>query len=216
MRGAQAPEAHTQKKTLRAAEQDRPEIAAERERYREQIAAISVDRLVFVDESGITTKMTRPHARAPRGQRAYGRCPFGSWQRLTVLGALSTEGIVAVMSIEAATSTPVFLADLEQVLVPELKRRKPDAVVVMDNLRPHKAASVGQVLEAAGFGLIYLPRYSPDLNPIEPGWSKLKARLRAKAARTIEILDAELGSALRAITPPDAKAFFRHAGYALH
>lgn len=216
MRGSQAPEAHTQKKTLRAAEQDRPEIAAERARYREQIAAISVDRLVFVDESGITTKMTRTHARAPRGRRAYGRCPFGSWQRLTVLGALSTEGIGAVMSIEAATSTPVFLADLEQVLVPELKRRKPDAVVVMDNLRPHKAAIVGQVLEAAGFGLIDLPRSSPDLNPIEPGWSKLKTRLRAKAARTIEILDAELGSALHALTPQDAKAFFRHAGYALN
>lgn len=118
------------------------------------------------------------------------------------------------MSIEAATSTPVFLAYLEQ--VPELKRRKPDAVVVMDNLRPHKAAIVGQVREAAGFGLIYLPRHSPDLNPIEPGWSKLKTRLRAQAARTIEILDAELGSALHALTPQDATAFFRHAGYALN
>lgn len=160
--------------------------------------------------------MTRTHARAPRGQRAYGTGPFGSWQRLTVLGALSTEGIVAAMSIEAATSTPVFLAYLEQALVPELKRGKPEAVVVMDNLRPHKADVVGQVLGAAGFGLIYLPRYSPNLNPIEPGWSKLKTRLRAKAARTIEILDAELDSALNAITPQDARAFFRHAGYALH
>lgn len=175
-----------------------------------------MDRLVFVDESGITPKMSRTHARAPQGQRAYGSVPFGSWQRLTVLGALSSEGVVAAMSIEAATSTPVFLAYLEQGLVPELKRVKPDAVVVMDNLRPHKAGAVGQVLAAAGVGLIYLPRYSPELNPIEPGWSKLKTRLKAKAARTLHTLDAELGPALEAITPQDAKGFFRHAGYALH
>jgi transposase len=213
---AQAPQADAQKKTLRAAEQDRPEIAAERERYRQQAAELGASRLVFVDESGITTKMTRTRARAPRGRRALGAAPFGSWHRLTVLGALSTGGVVAAMSIEAATSTPVFLAYLEQVLVPELRRTKPDAVVVMDNLRPHRADAVGRMLEAAGLGLIYLPRYSPDLNPIEPGWAKLKARLRAKAARTTEALDAELGPALGAITARDAEGFFRHAGYALN
>jgi transposase len=123
---------------------------------------------------------------------------------------------VAAMSIEAATSTPVFLAYLEQVLVPELKRTKPGAVVVMDNLRPPRADAVGRMLEAAGLGLIYLPRYSPDLNPIEPGWAKLKTRLRAKAARTTEALDAELGPALGTITARDAEGFFRHAGYALN
>ncbi len=180
------------------------------------MTAIGPERLVFVDESGITTRMTRTYARAPRGKRAYGAVPFGSWQRLTILGALSTRGVVAAMSIEAATSTPVCLAYLEQVLVPELKRVKPDAVVVMDNLRPHKAGAVGQVLAAAGLGLIYLPRYSPDLNPIELGWSKVKTRLRAKAARTLEALDADLGPALDAITPQDAKGFFCYAGYALN
>ena len=216
MQGAQADEAHAQKKTLRAAELDRPGIAAEREAYRQQIAEIGADRLVFVDESGITTKMTRTHARAPQGQRALGAVPFGSWQRLTVLGALSCDGVLAAMSIEAATSTPVFLAYLEQVLVPELKRVKPDAVVVMDNLRPHKSGAVGRVLAGAGVGLIYLPRYSPDFNPIEPGWSKVKTRLRAKAARSIETLNAELGPALDTITPQDAKGFFRHAGYTLN
>jgi transposase len=188
---------------------------AERQRYREQVAEIGADRLVFVDESGITTKMTRSHARALQGRRAYGAVP-GSWQRLTVLGALSSEGVVAAMSIEAATSTPVFLAYLDQVLVPELRRVKPDAVVVMDNLRPHKADAVAKRLEAAGLGLLYLPRYSPDLNPIEPGWAKLKTRLRAKGARTPETLEAELGPALDAITPQDARGFFHHAGYALH
>ena len=94
----------------------------------------------------------------------------------------------------------MFLAYLEQVLVPELKRGKPEAVLVMDTLRPHKAAAVGKVLEAAGLGLIYLPRYAPELTPIELGWSTGKTRLRAKAARTTEILDADLGPALDAIT----------------
>ena len=154
--------------------------------------------------------------RAPRGERAYGAVPFGSWRRLTVLGAISTNGVVAAMNIEAATSTPVFLAYLDQVLVQGLKRVNPDAVVVMDNLRPHRAEAVGATLKAAGLGLIYLPRYSPDLNPIEPSWSKMKTQLRAKQARTIEALDAELGPALDTITPHHAKGFFRHAGYTLN
>jgi transposase len=142
--------------------------------------------------------------------------PFGGWRRLTVLGALSSAGIVATMSIEAATSTAVFLAYLDQVLVPELRRCKPDATVVMDNLRPHKAKAVAAALEKAGLGLLYLPRYSPDLSPIEPGWSKVKTRLRAKAARSLDALDAELGPALDAITPQDAAGWFRHCGYPLN
>ena len=160
--------------------------------------------------------MVRMHARSPRGQRAHGAAPFGGWRRLTVLGALSKEGIVAAMSVEAATSTPVFLAYLEQVLVPELKRCKPEATVVMDRLAPHRAATVAEVLETAGLGLLYLPRYSPDLSPIEPGWSKVKSRLRSNAARTKEALEAELGPALDAITAQDAQGWFRHCGYVLN
>lgn len=120
------------------------------------------------------------------------------------------------MSVEAATSTPIFLAYLEQVLVPELKRRKPDATVVMDRLAPHRAATVAEVLETAGLGLLYLPRYSPDLSPIEPGWSKVKSRLRSNAARTKEALEAELGTALDAITAQDAQGWFQHCGYVLN
>ena len=136
---APAPQAASEKKTLRAAEQDEPEIAAEREAYRQQRGAIPAERLVFLDESGVTTKMARPHARAPRGQRAYGSIPLGSWQRMTVLGALACEGLIFTMSIEASTSTPVLLAYLEQVLVPKLQQVKPNAILVMDNLRPHHA-----------------------------------------------------------------------------
>jgi transposase len=216
LRGAQAPQAASEKKTLRAAEQERPEIAAEREAYRQQMSDMPAERLVFLDESGVTTKMARTHARAPRGQRAYGSIPLGSWQRLTVLGALACDGLVATMSIEASTSTPVLLAYLEQVLVPKLQQVKPDAILVMDNLRPHRATEVRDLLDRAGMGLLYLPRYSPEFNPIEPAWAKVKERLKAKAPRTLEALEAELKPALDTITAKDAKGWIRHAGYALH
>ncbi|MDP8917613.1 MAG: IS630 family transposase [Pseudomonadota bacterium] len=180
------------------------------------MSVLPAERLVFLDESGVTTKMARTHARAPRGQRAYGSIPLGSWQRLTVLGALGCDGLVATMSIEASTSTSVLLAYLEQVLVPALKRTKPDAILVMDNLRPHHATEVQELLARAGIGLVYLPRYSPEFNPIEPAWAKMKERLKAKAARSLEALEAELKPALDTITAKDAKGWFRHAGYALH
>jgi transposase len=171
------------------------------------------ERLVFLDESGVTTKMARTHARAPRGQRAYDCVPLGSWQWLTVIGALACEGLVATMSIEAATSTPVLLGYLEQVLVPKLRQMKPDAILVMDNLRPHRATAVREMLDQAGIGLMYLPRYSPEFNPIEHAWSKMKEWLKAKAARNLEALEAELKPALDTITAKDARGWFRHAGY---
>jgi transposase len=180
------------------------------------MSALPAERLVFLDESGVTTKMARTHARALRGQRAYGSIPLGSWQRLTVFGALSCDGLVATMSIEASTSTPVFLGYLEQVLVPKLRQVKPDAILVMDNLRPHRATEVGELLARAEIGLLYLPRYSPEFNPIEQAWAKMKERLKAKAARSLEALEAELKPALDSITPQNARGWFRHAGYALH
>ena len=180
------------------------------------MSELPVERLVFLDESGVTTKMARTHARAPRGQRAYGSIPLGSWQRLTVLGALACEGLVGTMSIEASTSTSVLLAYLEQVLVPKLQQVKPDAILVMDNLRPHRAAEVRKLLDQAGIGLLYLPRYSPEFNPIEPAWAKMKERLKAKAPRSLEALEAELKPALDTITAKDARGWIRHAGYVLH
>jgi len=180
------------------------------------MSELPVERLVFLDESGVTTKMARTHARAPRGQRAYGSIPLGSWQRLTVLGALACEGLVATMSIEAATSTPVLLAYLEQVLVPKLRQVKPDAILVMDNLRPHHATAVQDLLAESGIGLIYLPRYSPEFNPIEHAWAKVKEPLKAKAARTLEALEGELKPALDTITAKDARGWFKHTGYALY
>lgn len=170
---------------------------------------------MFIDEAGVTTAMVRRHARAPKGQRAHGTAPAGTWRRLTVLGALAADGVAAAMTIERATDTAVFLAFLDRVLIPELRAAKPDAVVVMDNLSPHKAPAVRRRLEAAGFELILLPRYAPELNPIEAMWSKVKEVLRAAAARTVAALEAALADALARVTADNARGWFQHCGYAL-
>ena len=177
------------------------------------VGGVAPERLVFLDECGVLTNMVRLHGRSPRGVRAYGSAPFGHWTRVTVLGALGTEGIVGAMSVEAATSAAVFHAYLDEVLLPALRRTKPDAVLVMDNLPAHKAPRVRALLDASGFGHRYLPAYSPDLNPIEPGWAKVKAELRRVAARTVDALHEACGPALAAITAQDAAGFFRHSGY---
>jgi hypothetical protein len=132
------------------------------------VGGIGPERLVFLDECGALTNMVPLHGRSPRGTRAYGSAPFGHWTRVTVLGALGAQGIVAAMSVEAATSTTVFHAYLDQALLPELRRTKPDAVLVMDNLPAHKAPRVRALLDRSGFGYRYLhlPAYSPDLNPV--------------------------------------------------
>ena len=157
--------------------------------------------------------MARLYGRSPRGTRARGTVPCGHWTRLTVVGALGTEGIVAAMSVAAATSATVFQSYLGQVLLPELRRIKPDAVLVLDNLAAHKAPKVRQLLDRSGFAYHYLPSYSPDLNPIEPAWAKVKTALRRVAARTADALHQALGPALDTITAQDASGFFRHAGY---
>jgi transposase len=187
-------------------------VAAERATYRAEVATADPAGLIFVDESGITTRMTRTHARAARGERARGAVPCGGWQRVTPLGALGLDGPVAMMSIEAATSTPVFLAFLDQVLLPELAQR-PGATVVMDKLAPHKAEAVRGRIEGAGLKLRFLPRYSPELSPIEPCWSKIKTLLRAKEARSVEALAQELPGILSTISARDARGWFRHCGY---
>jgi transposase len=185
----------------------------ERAVFCERVGQLDPKELVFLDETGITTAMTRRHARAPRGARAHGSAP-GGWRRLTVLGALSGDGMIAAMSIEAATTTRVFLAFLQSVLIPELRRRHPGATVLMDNLSAHKPKAVEDALTKAGVKLPYLPRCSPDLSPIEPGWSKLKQVLRTAEARTRDALETALLPALDSITPADAHGWFNHCGYA--
>ena len=170
-------------------------------------------RLVFLDECGVLTSMARLYGRSPRGQRARASVPFGHWKRLSVLGAIGISGIIAAMSVEAATDSAIFAAYLEQVLLPELRHSKPDAVLVMDNLRAHQTAEVRTVLDGSGFAYRYLPAYSPDFNPIEPAWAKVKSNLRRVAARTLTTLEQALGPALDSITAQDAEGYFRHCGY---
>jgi transposase len=155
--------------------------------------------------------MTRAYARANSGQRVAEATPQGHWKILTILGALSLHGWVATMTIEEPTDGDIFLAYVEHVLCPALQ---PGDVVIMDNLSAHKVAGVRELIHAAGADLLYLPPYSPDLNPIEKAWAKLKQLLRALKARTAEALEQAVAQALPSITPDNAHAWFRHCGIA--
>ena len=168
---------------------------------------------MFLDESAVLTDMGRRYGRSLRGQRATAKIPFGNWKRLSVLSALGIEGVLATMSIADAIDGATFAAYLEQVLLPVLRERKTDAVLVMDNLRPHKTPDVRAVLDQSGFAYRYLPAYSPDLSPIEPAWAKMKSYLRRVGARTVEALEQALAPALDSITAQDAAGCFRHCGY---
>jgi transposase len=168
---------------------------------------------VFLDESGVTTEMTRRYGRAARGQRVQDAVPAGHWRTLTLLAALSLGGVRAAMTVESPTDGDVFLAYVEQVLGPRLQ---PGDVVVLDNLAAHKVAGVRSLIEERGAQLLYLPPYSPDFNPIEQTWSKVKEWLRAAKARTVPLLDDAVTAALAAITPDNAVGWFRHCGYRIH
>ena len=170
------------------------------------IGRIDLDRLIFLDESGVSTQMTRLYARCAGGARIHETTPDGRWKILTILGAISTRGMIATMTIEAATDREIFLAYLDEVLCPKLR---PGDVVVMDNLSSHKVQGVRERIEAAGAQLLYLPPYSPDLNPIEKAWAKLKQLLRAAKARTKEALDQAIAELLPQLTAEDARAWFR-------
>jgi transposase len=177
------------------------------------VGGLAPERLVFLDECGVLTSMARLYGRSPRGTRAPGKAPCGSWTRLSVLGALGHEGMLAAMSVEGATSGAVFHAYLEQVLLPASRERKPDAVLVMDNLGAHKTPEVRELLDGSGFPYRYLPSYSPDLSPIEPAWAQVKAELRRVAARDEDALHQALGPALDRVSAANARAYFRHCGY---
>jgi transposase len=177
------------------------------------VAGLDPARLVFLDESGINTKLTRLYGRARPNQRAFGSVPFGHYERLTVIGALAQNGLLAVMTIAAATTTVIFLAFLRQVLILALRAGQPGATVIMDNLSAHKSDAVATVLEDAGFKLLYLPRSSPDLSPIEPCWSKVKTLLRGHAPRSREAIEQDLPSILDAVTANDADHWFKFCGY---
>ena len=171
---------------------------------------VSFERLTFVDESGVNLAMTRRYGRAPRGQRVSDSVPADPGVNVTLIGVLSSTGLKALMTIPGATTGEVFLAYVEHMLGPTLK---PGDVVVMDNLRAHKVAGVGEAIAACGAAVVYLPPYSPDLPPIESCWSKLKEALRGAKARTKEALNDALAQAWETVTASDAQGWFTHCGY---
>jgi transposase len=186
----------------------------ERLRARGRRTRLGLDprRLTFVDESRVNLALTRLYARAPRGVRAIGSVPRNDGQNLTVLGALHHRGIRAAMLLPGATDGEVFRTFVERVLLPELK---PGDTVAWDNLAVHKVAGLAEVLQTAGVNLYYLPPYSPDYNPMEPAWSKIKTLLRATGARTRAHLQRALEAALAQVSAQDSRAWFKHCGYPL-
>jgi transposase len=184
-----------------------------RRQYCERTASIRADRFVFIDESGATTNMTRTRGRAPRGERVYGSAPHGHWQVTTMIGAIRLSGITAAMTVDSPTDSDVFRIFVERVLVPALK---PGDIVVMDNLSPHKACGIAEMIEEAQAELWYLPPYSPDYNPIEQCWSKIKEFLRSAKARTQRALERAIGRALRKVSAANAKGWFKECGYLGH
>jgi transposase len=195
---------------LHAAEQDRPDVAAERAALKAEQPKLRAPRLVFIDETAVTTKMVRHYGRSPRGERLVSGVPHGHWKTLTLVAALRIDGLTAPYVIDGAMDGPSFLAYVEQVLAPTL--RKGD-IVFMDNLRTHKIAGVREAIEAVDARVRYLPAYSPDLNPIEQAFSRLKAALRKGATRTVDALLKLIGKLIRSFAPQMCANYFRHAGY---
>ena len=197
-----------QKKSLIAAERDEAARAA----WRNEAAALPPGDLIFVDETSTHTAMTRRRSRAPRGQRAVGRVPRNHGPNITLLAALTPDGIGPALVIPGAVDGAAFAAYVERVLAPQLR---PGQVVVLDNLSVHKSEAARTAVEAVGGRLLFLPAYSPDFNPIELAFAKVKQRLRAAAERTPDGLGSATASAIDAITVADARGFYAHCGFAL-
>ena len=172
---------------------------------------LPLSRLVFVDETWAKTNMTRLHGRAPRGQRLHAKVPYGHWKTLTFVGALKADRIIAPWVLDRPINRTSFLTWVIRCLVPALL---PGDIVVMDNLGSHKNAAVRAAIRAAGAKLFFLPPYSPDLNPIEQAFAKLKTLLRKAAERTVEATWKKIGSLLGEFTPAECANFIHHVGYA--
>ena len=197
-----------QKKSLIAAERDE----AARTAWRDEAAALTPADLVFVDETSTHTALTRRRARAPRGERAVGRVPRNHGPNVTLLATLTPDGIGPALAIPGAVDGAAFALYAERLLAPTLR---PGQIVVLDNLSAHKSADARSAVEAVGARLLFLPAYSPDFNPIELAFAKVKERLRSAAARTPDGLVAATASAIDAVSAADARGFYAHCGFVL-
>lgn len=186
-------------------------MAEARKQWRQAQPALDPARLVFIDETGCATNMARLRGRCAKGLRLKGQVPHGHWKLTTFTAGLRVGALTAPMVLDGPMNGEWFRAYVEQVLVPTLV---PGDVVVMDNLSSHKSAGVRAMIEAAGAQLRYLPPYSPDLNPIEQAFSKLKAHLRKHAERSVDALWDRIGALMAEFTPTECRNFFNKAGYA--
>jgi transposase len=201
----------SKKKTLFATEQDRPDVARRRRRWKAYQGRLDPARLVFIDETWAKTNMTRLRGWAPLGQRLLAKAPHGHWRTLTFLAALRSDRIDAPCVIDGPINGDGFRAYVEQLLVPTLK---PGDIVVMDNLGSHKGQAVRRAIRAAGAKLFFLPPYSPDLNPIEQVFAKLKTLLRKAAERSVEATWRRIGMLLNTFSPAECASYLSNAGYA--
>jgi transposase len=198
------------KKTGHASEQEREDVEASREAWFEGQLDLDPKKLVFIDETSISTSMARRFGWAPRGERCRASIPFGHWKTTTFVAGLRVDRIDAPMTIEGALDGEAFLAYVEQVLAPTLSKGE---TVVMDNVPLHKVAGVSEAITAKGASVLYLPAYSPDFDPIEKFFSKFKSILQRIAARTAEALEAAVAEALRTVTPDECRNYFAACGY---
>jgi transposase len=196
---------------VHAAEQERPDVALARADWLRDQPLLDPAKLVFIDETGTSTSMARNYGRARRGLRALGRVPWGHWKTVTFTAALRLEGIAAPFVIDEPMNGAIFVEYIRQCLVPTLR---PGDIVVMDNLPAHKNGRVRELIEAAGAGLRYLPPYSPDFNPIEQAFAKLKALLRHAKERSVPGLYDRIGVLIDRYKPDECKNYFTNSGYA--
>jgi transposase len=200
------------KKSLIPAEQQRPDVQRRRELFSIACKFVPPKQFVFLDESGAKTNMTRLYGRAAVGERCRFFQPHGHWKTMTLLSAIRIDGVIreATALFDGPMNAPTFLGYVQEMLAPSLK---PGDVVVMDNLSSHKVAGVEQAVEAVGASVWYLPPYSPDLNPIERVWSKVKTWLRRVAAKTLDALWPEVAAILNRVSASECQAYFRAAGH---
>ena len=181
-----------------------------RENWLAQFADVKVNQLVFIDEFGATTNMTRTRARGPRGKRVVSKTPHGHWKILSTIAALSAGGMLGYGAFDGATDTQTFLTFVRDGLIEHLQ---PGQVVVLDNLPAHKSPKIDELIESVGARVMRLPPYSPDFNPIEMAISKIKALLRKLAKRSVTTLFAAIDQAIKSVTADDAKGYMQHCGY---
>lgn len=198
------------KKTLKAREQGREDVRKKREQWKLFQQKASCNKLIFIDETGAKTNMTRLYGRARNGQRCHDHAPDGRWERTSILSAIRVTGETCSVVFDGALDGKIYNAYIEQFLLPTLKAGD---MVIMDNLNVHKSKTAQKLITEKGCEYIFLPEYSPDLNPIEKMWSKVKQLLRSMKARTCDELYKAIGKALGCITPKDAEGWFKSCGY---